>query len=91
MTETDNTPQGKHPLLARLLYMILMGIIFQICGTLLFALAAIQFVLAVITDAPNPRLARFSQGLGSYLRQIVWFLTFASEELPFPFNDWPGD
>jgi hypothetical protein len=30
--------------------------------------------------------------MGRYLKQIVNFLTFSTEEIPFPFNDWPtGD
>lgn len=28
--------------------------------------------------------------MGSYLRQIVDYLTFATEEMPFPFSEWPA-
>jgi hypothetical protein len=30
------------------------------------------------------------QSLGRYLRQIVDFVSFATEEVPFPFSDWPS-
>ena len=31
----------------------------------------------------------FGGKLGIYLRQIAHFLTYASEEVPFPFSEWP--
>ena len=77
-------------LLVRLLYMLLMAFILQFCGTLLFILAIVQFVIVVIDELPNVRLATFGRHLGSYVKQIVEFLTFASEEVPFPFSDWPS-
>jgi len=46
-------------------------------------------VLVLVSDAPNARLCTFGQGLGRYLRQIADFVTFATEEAPFPFSDWP--
>jgi hypothetical protein len=54
-------------------------------------IAVIQFVLALLSDTPNDRLAALGLGLGRYLQQIANFLTFATEEVPFPFSDWPSD
>ncbi|MGZ3238896.1 MAG: DUF4389 domain-containing protein [Burkholderiaceae bacterium] len=90
MAENDVTMTGKRSIWIRALYMLLMGLILQLCGTLLCALTLIQFVLALLTDAPNARLITFSRSLGRYVQQIVWFLAFASEDLPFPFRDWPS-
>jgi hypothetical protein len=90
MTENDLTTHGRRSLWIRALYMLLMGIILQLCGTLLCALTLLQFVLALLTDAPNARLIAFSRSLGRYVQQIVWFLAFASEQVPFPFGDWPS-
>jgi len=56
----------------------------------LIIVTLIQFVLAALSDAPNDRLASFGLSLGHYLRQLAHFLTFASEDVPFPFSDWPG-
>ncbi len=86
----DLIPADQRSLWIRGLYMLLMALILQLCGTLLFVLAVIQFLLSLLTKAPNMRLTDFSRSLGRYLQQIAWFLTFASEELPFPFNDWPS-
>ena len=72
--------------------MILMGIAYQLASTLLFFVALIQFVVAVASDAPNQRLRTLGRNLGRYQGQIASFVSFATEEPPFPFADWPtGD
>jgi len=43
----------------------------------------------LVNSVPNVRLVSFGHSLGSYLRQIVAFLTFEAEAMPFPFSDWP--
>jgi hypothetical protein len=35
-------------------------------------------------------LRAVGRSLGLYLRQIADFECFATEELPFPFSDWPA-
>lgn len=72
------------------LLMILMALAYQLGSTLLFLLAVIQFVLALLNDAPNSRLMAFGRSLGRYQGQIANFVTFAAEEPPFPFADWPA-
>jgi hypothetical protein len=51
----------------------------------------LPFVLALVSDGPNARLIGFGQGLGRYLAQIANFVSFATEEVPFPFSAWPTD
>ena len=70
---------------------ILMGIAYQLAGTLLFFVALIQFVLAVVSDTPNSRLIAFGRSVGRYQGQIANFVSFAIEEPPFPFSDWPAN
>lgn len=92
MTETEYpvVTTGKRSIWLRGLFILLMAMAYQLSGTLLFMLAVIQFVLVVINETPNPRLLAFGRSLANYLRQIVRFLTFASEDIPFPFSDWPS-
>ncbi len=70
--------------------MLLMVIAFQISGTLLAVGAIIQFVLALPGGTPNARLTDFGRRLGLYLDQIASFVTFATDEAPFPFGAWPS-
>lgn len=72
------------------LLMILMGVAYQFAGTILFFVALIQFVMAVASDSPNPRLMAFGRSLGRYQGQIANFVSFAIEAPPFPFADWPA-
>jgi len=88
---TENTETGsKRKLWVRGFFMLLMGLIYQVTGTVLFIVTVIQFVLALLSDAPNDRLTAFGRSLGRYLQQLAHFLTFASEDVPFPFSDWPS-
>jgi len=91
MSQQPYTASGNRSLWMRALFMLLMVMAYQLSVTLLFFLALIQFAFALFADAPNARLTAFGQSLGSYLRQVVQFLTFASEQAPFPFADWPSD
>lgn len=82
-------PDTKRNIWIRALYMLLMGFAYQVTGTLLWLVTIIQFVIMLLNDTPNDHLLAFGRSLGCYLQQIANFLSFASEEIPFPFNDWP--
>ena len=93
MTDTPQdspaTTPDRRSIWMRGLLMILMAFAFHLAATLLGLIALVQFVVALVNNAPNQRLSSFGSALGRYLRQIANFLSFASEEPPFPFNDWP--
>ncbi len=90
MAEHIETHEGKRHIWVRGIYMILMAIIFHVSEAVLLVVALVQFIMALGSDAPNERLVRFGRSLGRYVEQIADFLTFASEEVPFPFSDWPS-
>jgi len=70
--------------------MVVMAFAYHASGMVLFLVAIIQFVMTLVTNAPNVRLVAFGRSLGRYFQQIVSFLTFASDDVPFPFKDWPS-
>lgn len=90
MNQQESTSTDKRSIWIRGLFMVLMALVYQLCGTLLFIVAVIQFLLALLSDGPNTRLLSFGRNLGSYLGQLARFLSFASEDIPFPFSDWPA-
>jgi hypothetical protein len=90
MTENSDAPGNKRNIWIRGLFMLLMAIAFHACATVLGFVTVIQFVITLLNDTPNDRLVSFGRSMGSYLRQIVSFLTFATEEMPFPFREWPA-
>ena len=86
----EQTNAGPRKLWMRALFMLLMMLAYQLSVTLLFILAVIQFLIVLLNDSPNVRLMDFGCSVGTYLKQVVQFLTFATEEAPFPFSDWPS-
>ena len=77
------------PLWQRALYMVLFAIIAYILLWFIFFLALVQFLLAIINDTENDNLLQFTTRLNLYLGQILAFLCFSSEAVPFPFSSLP--
>lgn len=74
---------------------LLYGLLFAVFsnGVLMVVVAAVvvfQFGFVLVTGQPNTRLLAFGEALGIYLYQVVRFLTYNSEEKPFPFRSWPN-
>jgi Domain of unknown function (DUF4389) len=88
--ESPASTPGHHNIWMRGLLMILMAFAFHLAATLLGLIALVQFVVTLVNNAPNARLCQFGVGVGRYLRQIANFVSFAAEEAPFPFSDWPA-
>ena len=63
------------------LYMVIIPL------TLLLTLA--QALFSVFTGEDNENLRNFGASLLAYISQVVRFLTFNSDERPFPFSDFP--
>lgn len=90
MTEDSGAPRNKRNIWIRLVFMLLIALAFHVCVTVLCIVVVIQFVMMLLNDTPNTRLVSFGRSMGNYLRQIVNYLTFATEEMPFPFSEWPA-
>ena len=74
----------------RALLMLLMMAAFHLAAWVLVCVALLQLVLSVATDSGNDRLRGLGGALGRYLGQIANFVSFGTEDLPFPFSDWPS-
>jgi len=73
----------------RALYMVLFAFIFGVVEIILSAVVVFQFVMSLLTGNTNAQLVKLGQSLGTYLYQITLFLTFNSDDYPYPFNAWP--
>jgi hypothetical protein len=49
----------------------------------------VQFVIVLATGKDNQNLRNLGQGLGKWVYQAIMFLTFNSDNKPFPFDEWP--
>lgn len=90
MNQESTVANNERNVLIRGLYMLLMALAWQVSGTVLCFIAVVQFASALLTGTPIARLAVFGRSVAVYTKQVVDFLTFASEEVPFPFSDWPS-
>ena len=73
----------------RALYMLLFAVIYAVTEVILTAVVVFQFLLVLFTAKTNPRLLDFGQSLSTFIYQILQFLTFNSEAMPYPFGEWP--
>ena len=73
----------------RLLYMIFFMAIFGVAQMVAAAVVLAQFLFKLLTGQPNPRLREFGGSVAAYFQQTAAFLTYHSEEMPFPFGEWP--
>jgi hypothetical protein len=73
----------------RLLFMFLFGMIFNVVQIVIMLTVFIQFFSTLLTGHSNRQLAGLGDSLGAYVYEIIRFLTFASEAMPFPFGAWP--
>ncbi len=74
---------------SRALVMLLFVFIFYVAEIVLVAVALVQLLVVIFSGEPNVRLLRFGRDLGTFIYQTVRFLTYNSEDRPFPFGDWP--
>ncbi|MEH6651393.1 MAG: DUF4389 domain-containing protein [Motiliproteus sp.] len=92
----DTTDQSRQPYKDGSVWMRgLMMVIFAFClgvaKFVMFAVVVFQFASVLFTRHTNPKLLRFGQDLSRYQYQIMCFLTYNSEEQPFPVGEWPSD
>ncbi|WP_300675426.1 DUF4389 domain-containing protein [Desulfoluna sp.] len=74
----------------RAVFMLAFWIASRIALGIVVALALFQLICSLVTRRPNEKIMRFGKNLGVYLSQIVDFLTYNTEQKPWPFRDWPG-
>jgi len=74
----------------RLLFMVVVALLYGISRMVLGAVVLIQFCYVLATGSTHGPLLQFGRSLAIYAYQVVLFLTFNSETRPFPFDaDWP--
>jgi hypothetical protein len=73
------------------LFILVFGVIFYFLCGIIWLLVIFQFITKVITGNLNKQLEHSSGGLTQYAFQILRYITFQSEERPFPFSPWPDN
>lgn len=71
------------------LFIVIYAVIFYFLFALIWLVVIFQFLMKLITSELNEQLLDFSDSLTKYVGQILLYITFKSEERPFPFSPWP--
>lgn len=73
----------------RLAYMVLFALLVMAARLLVSIVVILQFALVLVFGRDNENLRNLGQGLGKWVYQAIMFLTFNSNDKPFPFDEWP--
>lgn len=79
----------KNEIWQRGLYMLFFIFIYGVSKFVVIGVMLFQFLTIILTGNVNEQLLRFGQNLSTYLYQVTLFLTYNSEQRPFPFSVWP--
>jgi len=69
--------------------MLLFAIIYYLTIMATGSVILLQFGFLLFTGKLNERLLPMGQALSTYIYQILLYLTYNSDDKPFPFRDWP--
>jgi hypothetical protein len=73
----------------RFVYLVVFGVAFYLSILLTFATSVFQFLAKLFSGSPFSGLAEFGENMAVYQGQVTRYLTFASDEKPFPFAPFP--
>jgi hypothetical protein len=72
----------------RIVFMLIYALIDSLVKLLLWLVILLQVGSVLLTGSTNPNILNFGKNLSTYHYHILLFLTFNTEQLPFPFSDW---
>ena len=94
MTDELNTTEIKNSLTSlkhwqRLVFMLLFGLMLHAASIAMWVLVAVQFIFTLITGSDNRNLRSLGKSMTIFISQALEYLTYNTEQKPFPFADWP--
>ena len=75
--------------LIRGIYMFFFFWCVYLASLVFFTVVVVNFVINVLSNQPYDSLKLLGKRIAAYLQQCYMFLTYNSEDKPFPFSDWP--
>jgi hypothetical protein len=71
------------------LYMLIFMLLLGVAEFVSFVVILIQFLTVLFTAETNEKLVRFGKSLSLYQYEVMLFLTYNSEDHPYPMGEWP--
>jgi len=75
----------------RLFFMLLFAVIYSVAEVVLVMVIVFQFLCVLLTGKRNDKALSLGAQLSSFIYQVLRYLTYNSDERPYPFADWPCD
>lgn len=84
----SNQYEGKQGWM-RILFTALFWLIFYVSQLVVLAVVVAQAGFVILTGAPNHHLLVLGDRLAHYVQEILRYVTFNTDQRPFPFADFP--
>ena len=74
----------------RLAFMLLFLVLAEIAVSIMTLLILVQFVYRLLVGRLQAEVYAFTSSLSKFIWQTYQFLSYQTEQKPFPFSDWPA-
>jgi hypothetical protein len=87
---SDITKNLKNPVFwKRLLFMAVCAIAYVVAEFAIWAVILFLIFFNLFTGGSNERAVTLGRQISAYIYHLLLYLTYNTEERPFPFTDWP--
>jgi hypothetical protein len=83
------TRENREHIALKICFILFFAVAFQIIELLLLVLVLLQVVFRLITGSEKSNFSAFGEQLSCYVQQVIAYITFAKDEKPYPFSDFP--
>lgn len=73
----------------RALYILMFTVIYMVTEVVIALVVLLQFLFVLFTRQSNDKLLGLGANLSTFIYQILRYVTFNSDQRPFPFDDFP--
>ena len=85
LTENIKEPSIWVNFFLKVVYLVFLNFIVPFLGFI----TLLQLLFSIGSKIPNENLISFSKKINSYIYQIINFITYSSDQRPWPFNSFP--
>ncbi len=86
---TETKKDKNSEIFSRIFYTVLFAFIGWMSLWVFAFVVLIQFGFLLITGQVNKNLKGFNQEVGLFIYDMIKYLSFQTNQKPFPFRDWP--
>ncbi|MFT6915374.1 MAG: hypothetical protein ACJAWL_001679 [Motiliproteus sp.] len=90
MNDQEGLADAKGGVWIRGLWMLIFVICLWFARFVLLAIVLFQFLNVLFSGSTNQKLRHLGLSLSTYQFEIMRYLTYNSEDQPYPIGDWPS-